>query len=184
VSREVSGIGGPIRAGIALAMVLIIAASAAPAGAVQLGNPNSSYNDTDYGIACDTAPACLWMQTKIPGQVTRAPFNGVITGWRFTEPAGGETGQLVVMRKAKHGKFTAIRASDPETTPDPGTFAFDTHLKAKKGDYIALYSHQAMAQENPNSQLKIFDSTLALGQPKKPDATFPDTYFYTATLKH
>jgi hypothetical protein len=173
---------------MAVASVLAVgalAASASPAAAVTLGNPDMGYGTADFGAGCQPpGPTCVWVQTHLPGAKVRAPFSGVIKKWRMAQP-GPYEGQLVVMRKRKHGKFEAIRATDPETPPSYGSYTFKTHLKIKKGDYIGIHSQQLMGRDNASAEWMEFASPLELGAPKKPDFKHEfGEYLYNATLRH
>jgi hypothetical protein len=154
------------------------------ATAATLGTSNVHEASADYGTGCaDMEPTCMYVQTKIPGALTRAPFSGTITKWKMAQPGPYES-QLVVVRKFHDGSFEAIRASDPETTPASGTYAYPTHLRIKKGEYIGLQGHSIMGRTNPHSKAVLINSALEFGQPKMPYWPTEDTYLYNAKLKH
>jgi hypothetical protein len=161
-----------------LAVALVPRASGAT-----LGTPNVHGGSADYGTGCaDMEPSCMYVQTKIPGALTRAPFSGIIKKWRLSEP-GPYSAQLVVVRKHDDGSYEAIRASDIGPVPSSGTYRFPTHLRIRKGDYIGLQGSSILARENSQSRAVLINSALELGVPKMPYFPSADTFLYNATLK-
>jgi hypothetical protein len=165
------------------ALVLSVALFSAPAGAAKIGTPNFTYDDVDFGAGCGApGPTCVFMQKKLPGAVVRSPFSGKVTKWSLA--TGGATdAQLVVMRKRKHGRYEAIRASATEEILSFGVYSFETKLRIKRDDYVAIHAEQLAGHDNPDGARLIFNSPLTIGDPQKGTPLPGDQYLYNATIK-
>lgn len=140
-------VGVGVVVGLCLAILAPSGASAATIGSDLKGSP-----DPGAGYSCGTVfPTCAVQQLELPGNKTRAPFSGVIRGWRFRtvfdpEPGGWKM-RLRVVRKTGPGEFRWVRKSKPGLVKKPGRHRFKAHLRIRKGDFIAL---QLPGQGNPN----------------------------------
>jgi hypothetical protein len=167
-----------------LGLAAVAVGPVSPAHAVTLGNPDVDEATATFGSGCSPGPTCTYLQTRLPGANVRAPFTGFITKWRMAQP-GPRTSQLAVMRKRDHGKFEAIRATDFEMAASAGTYRFDTHLRIRKGDYIALHGDGIEGRENPDAKWAYWGAPLVFGTPTNPDSTDAgNEYLYNATLRH
>jgi hypothetical protein len=88
--------------------------------------------------SCTIDPFCTFAQTTLGGDAMSAPFSGTISRWRAMQPNG--TLWLQVLRRHRHGRYEALRSSDPETvTSAAGEIkGFDTNLRIRRGDYVAI----------------------------------------------
>jgi hypothetical protein len=177
------GRGARAAAAGALAMIAIATASAEPADAALLGNPDMEYATSDFGSGCGDPGPCLYIQTKLPGADVRAPFKGTITKWRMAQP-GSESAGLVVLRKRDNGKFKSIRQSATETTPGPGSYTYETQLKIKRGDYIGVSGESLIGRDNSFGRYSLINPAPPMGGSGELNfAPVEDELLYNATLK-
>lgn len=128
-----------------------VAASAPPPegspakGAVTLGsNLRAAPSDSRWyctGSEAESDP-CSFVLTRLPEPdlLLRAPFNGVVTGWRVHR--GGGPMRLIVVR----GEFTPggrsalarVDGSDEEQVSDDEGQPFKTRMKIRRGDAVGL----------------------------------------------
>ncbi len=143
-------VGAGMVGGLCLAIIVPSGASAATIGSDLKGSP-----DPGSGYSCGIGIAsCAVQQLELPADRTRAPFRGVIRSWRFRtvvdpETPGGWKFRLRVVRKTGPGQFKFVRKSKPGRVKKPGRHRFKSHLRIKKGDFIAL---QLPGHDNPNIQ--------------------------------
>ena len=125
--------------GLAAAAALAVSlALAAPAPAADTIGSDLADN-VDYGGG--PIPPFTAVTETIPGRPTAAPFDGVITRWRF-KASGADWGtlRLRVMRKTPGATtFAALRSTPPESPGNTnGISVFPASLPIAAGDLIGI----------------------------------------------
>jgi hypothetical protein len=167
-----------------LALALLVGALVpGMAGAKKLGTPHFDYGDIDYGSACGLpSTTCLWMQRKLPGGTLKAPFSGTIRKWHIATPTGG-TYALVVMRKQGGGEFKAVRGSDNESVTPATAPSFETNLKIRRGDRVAVFGPGFAVVDNAGGRRTTFNPPPVIGGSAEPGDSQTDELLYNATIK-
>jgi hypothetical protein len=127
----------------ALGAVALAVLAPAAASAAKIGSDLPAPSD-NTGFGCGVSGKCTVIQTGLADSnpyPTKAKFDGVITDWRLRHgvAVGDYEARVRVAKKLdqKHWKF--IDKTSWETIhPVEETSHFDTHMKIKKGQFIAL----------------------------------------------
>ena len=125
--------GGPRFAGFPAALAAALLVPAAVLGATTLGSPFDE--DAVGGFVCGDEPGCVYIQTRLDGSKTRAPFDGVIKSFRAQLE---DPGRLQVYDKRKGGRFKLLRQSKRFEGSAPEIERYETNLRIKRGDYIGI----------------------------------------------
>jgi hypothetical protein len=114
-------------------------------GAVTLGSNLRAAPGSDRwyctGSGAESDP-CSMVLTKLPepDQLLRAPFDGVVTGWRVRE--GGGPMRLIVVRgefrPGQRSTLARVSGSDEEQVSGDKGQPFRTSMKIRRGDAVGL----------------------------------------------
>jgi hypothetical protein len=110
---------------------------------VTIGSDLKPAPTPNSGFGCGSFGTCMVMQRAIPGNPNpiKSPKNGLIRKWRYRKGVDDHTYEvrLRVVRKDADGKWKVLRQSSLEQIPEPaGTYRFDTRLRIRKGQFIAM----------------------------------------------
>jgi hypothetical protein len=127
VSRRLRSLGA---IGIATAA---LAATAAPAGAVTIGQVSAP----DIGFVADT-----YLQTGSSGAAYTVPFNGVITSWSFEDDASPATGLKLKVGRSVGTQYMIVgEAAAPGTqAPNAVNGPYAVNIPVQAGDVIGIYA--------------------------------------------
>ena len=142
------------------------------AGAVTIG-PTEVEPTTGAAIQCTGGPGatCSFVQ-MIPA--VAAPFDGVVTRWRFRVLAGTGTARLRIVRGAGPA-FTWVRSSANQS-PDPGVHQYEEHLPISAGDRIGITIQdiQLLIQQPTGDLLGVWNPPAADGTNPLPTGQPPN----------
>jgi len=142
--------------------------------------------------SCTFPSHCTFVQTRLPGRATKAPFDGRITRFRVQEPKG--TLWLQVVKRRPSGKFVATDSSGfktPQGVGDNEVLPFKANLDIRKGQYVAISLEDFGASAlngtvDPDACHKGFVPGLEEGVPAAPNLGFTGcgtVLLYNATLR-
>ena len=160
----------------------VVGLSPAAAGAVRLGSSQMDPTLTDFGGACIGDP-CLFVQKRLPGLPTRAPFSGVIHKWHVVS-TGVHDFQLIVMHKKPNGKYKNVGQSSIESVPGYGAYEFSASMPIHKGEFVGLSGEAVAGIDNNTATTLHFEPTVPFGDARKPSFSGADEYQYNAIVRH
>ena len=118
------------------AAIVAVAALMVPAAVLGAATLGSHFDDDPIGgLVCSEEPGCVFIQTKLDGAKTRAPFDGVIKSFKAQLE---DPGRLQVYDKLKSGKFKLLRQSKRFEGVAPDVKRYTANLRISKGDYIGI----------------------------------------------
>ena len=162
-------------AALATAALSLAAAPAALAQTSIVG----SFNGTPTMNICAASINCTYVNYHHGKPTDVVRHTGTITDWSLNAGSVGGQVQLRILRPATGGHFRVIRSSAIETVSTIGVNTFTTHLKAKRGDVLALSNATSgiyMATAPSGTCVRYFSGPLSDGSSMKPTHISPQLH--------